>query len=116
MPTIVAKAGGIPNCAGWLLHKTPVWYSLNLINNRMPEANDNAEPAASPERPKVYPGFRDDCRARSLWSVNEFAECLVTSPENCEYALRHGDHYYCYHPQRQEIVIRTLKIIRGMTH
>lgn len=97
------------------LHVTQDWYSLGLVSNRMPDANDNTESAASPDRPKLHPPLLENCRARSLWSINEFAECLVSSPGECEYALRHGDHYYCHHPQRQEIVIRTLKIIRGMT-
>jgi hypothetical protein len=81
----------------------------------MPEANENPEPAASSERPKRHPPCLEKCRARSLWSINEFAECLVALPEDCEYAIKHGDNYFCYHPQRQEIVIRTIKIIRGTT-
>jgi hypothetical protein len=103
----------IDNLVGWLLHKTPGWYSLGWISNRMPEADNKREPAASPSNPEVHPPLSDNCRARSLWSVNEFAECLVPPPQNCGYALSHGDHYYCYHPRRQEIVTRTIKLIRG---
>jgi hypothetical protein len=81
----------------------------------MPEPDNKPEPAASPSGEKVDPPFAERCRARSLWTVNEFAECLVSPPQNCGYAVSHGDHDYCYHPRRQEIVTRTIKIIRGMT-
>jgi hypothetical protein len=79
----------------------------------MPEANIEPEPPPSPGGPKPDLPYSGNCRARSLWSINEFAECLVPPPQNCGYAVSHGDHYYCRHPQRQEIVIRTIKIIRG---
>jgi hypothetical protein len=81
----------------------------------MSEADNKPEPAVSPSSPKVHPPFSENCRARSLWSVNEFAECLVSPPQHCGYAVNQGDHFYCYHPRHQEIVTRTIKIIRGMT-
>jgi len=49
-----------------------------------------------------------------MWSINESAECLVPPPHNCEYVLSDGDRFFCHHPRRQEIVIRTLKISRGI--
>ena len=49
-----------------------------------------------------------------MWSINESAECLVPPPHNCEYILSDGDRFFCHHPRRQEIVIRTLKISRGI--
>lgn len=51
----------------------------------------------------------------SMWSINEAAECLVPPPQNCEYVLASGERFYCHHPRRQEIVLRTLKISRGTT-
>ena len=48
-----------------------------------------------------------------MWSINESAECLVPPPHNCEYVLNHGTRFYCHHPRRQEIVMRTLKINKG---
>ncbi|HUA38012.1 MAG TPA: hypothetical protein VMA35_06380 [Candidatus Sulfopaludibacter sp.] len=45
-----------------------------------------------------------------MWSINESAECLVPPPHNCQYAFGHGSHFYCHHPRRQEIVLRTLKM------
>jgi len=50
----------------------------------------------------------------SMWSINESAECLVPPPQNCEYVFADGKRFYCYHPRRQEIVIRTLKILQGV--
>jgi hypothetical protein len=81
----------------------------------MSEANDKPKFPASSCDSKSHPPFAERCRAGSLWSINESAMCLVPPPQNCEYVLGHGHHFYCHHPRRQEIVIRTLKIIRGMT-
>jgi hypothetical protein len=81
----------------------------------MPKANDKQEPSAAASGAKSPLPFAETCRARSLWSINESAECLVPPPHNCDYVLNDGGHFYCHHPRRQEIVIRTLKISRGMT-
>jgi len=79
----------------------------------MSGANDKPKSEASSSDPKSNPPFADSCRASSLWSINESAVCLVPPPQNCEYVLERGNHFYCHHPRRQEIVIRTLKIIGG---
>jgi hypothetical protein len=81
----------------------------------MSGANDKPKSQASSCDPKPQPPYAETCRARSMWSINESAECLVPPPQNCEYVLSQGNHFYCHHPRRQEIVIRTLKLIRGMT-
>ncbi len=81
----------------------------------MSDASDKPKSQASSGDPKPNPPVAERCRAGSLWSINESAVCLVPPPQNCEYVLGHGNHFYCRHPRRQEIVIRTLKIIRGMT-
>jgi hypothetical protein len=81
----------------------------------MSGANDKPKSQDSSCDPKSYPPFAQSCRASSLWTINESAVCLVPPPQNCEYVLGHGNHFYCQHPRRQEIVIRTLKIIRGVT-
>jgi hypothetical protein len=62
---------------------------------------------------KSQPPIAEGCRAMSMWSINESAECLVSPPQNCEYVFAEGKRFYCYHPRRQEIVIRTLKILQG---
>jgi len=79
----------------------------------MPKANDKPEPLASAAEVKSYPPVAGRCRARSMWSINEAAECLVPPPQNCEYVLASGERFYCHHPRRQEIVVRTLKISQG---
>jgi len=63
---------------------------------------------------KSHPQFTERCRARSMWSINEAAECLVPTPQNCEYVLASGERFYCHHPRREEIVVRTLKLSQGM--
>jgi hypothetical protein len=80
----------------------------------MPKANDKPEPSVSAAEMKSHPLFVERCRAKSMWSINEAAECLVPPPQNCEYVLAYGNRFYCHHPQRDEIVMRTLKISQGM--
>lgn len=105
---------GIPERACSFLHRALVWYKLSLLEHRMSGAKDKPVSPASSDDPKRPLGFAETCRARSLWSINESAECLVPPPHHCGYALSHGSHFYCHHPQRGEIVTRTLKLLRGI--
>jgi hypothetical protein len=88
---------------------------FKLLGRFMSQADDNQNSPISVSDAKSCPPFAETCRARSLWSINESAECLVPPPQNCEYVLSYGGHCYCQHPQRQEIVTRTLKISQS-TH
>ena len=79
----------------------------------MSETNEKPNPPVASREPKSDLPFPETCRARSLWSINESAECLVPPPQHCEYVLSYGSHFYCHHPRREEIVIRTLKMNQG---
>jgi hypothetical protein len=59
--------------------------------------------------PKCQVAFAETCRASSMWSINEFAVCLVSPPHHCGYVLSYGGHFYCHHPRREEIAMRTLQ-------
>jgi len=59
--------------------------------------------------PKHQPGFAKTCRAKAMGNIAEFAVCLVPPPQNCGHVFSYGHGYYCHHPQRQEIVARTLQ-------
>jgi hypothetical protein len=83
---------------------------VQVESSRMPTANDKNELA---DYLKSQPPIVERCRAMSMWSINESAECLVPPPQNCEYVFANGKRFYCYHPHRQEIVIQTLKILQG---
>jgi len=51
------------------------------------------------------------CSACSL-GINEFAECLVTDAQICQFALPFGFGYLCFHPQRNKIIEHTIKKYR----
>ena len=36
-----------------------------------------------------------------------YADCLVDGSSDCRYALSFGFHYFCQHPEREEIIART---------
>ena len=84
---------------------------VHVESSEMSKANDKREPA---DDLKSQPPIAERCRAMSMWTINEAAECLVPPPQNCEYVFADGKRFYCYHPRRQEIVIRTLKILQGV--
>ncbi|GEM_PF-2135739 len=46
------------------------------------------------------------CRAKA--GVPNYPECLVDDPAHCDYSLGFGGIYFCRHPQRQEIVAKTV--------
>ena len=46
------------------------------------------------------------CRAGHA-GFGDYADCLVDAPSDCPYALSFGFHYFCRHPEREEIIART---------
>jgi len=48
----------------------------------------------------------DTCRAKAA-GFSDYADCLVERPARCGYALSFGDGFFCLHPQRNEIAMRT---------
>jgi len=46
------------------------------------------------------------CRATA--NVPSYPKCLVNNPAHCDYALGLGSVYFCQHPQKQEIIARTV--------
>lgn len=49
-----------------------------------------------------------DCRAAEV-GIEDFAECLCSGPNNCEYALPFGYAFLCRHPRMSEILQNTKK-------
>ena len=47
------------------------------------------------------------CRARDI-NLAGFAECCVSQPWGCRYAIGFGNGYFCKHPRREEIIAKTL--------
>jgi len=46
------------------------------------------------------------CRARTA-RLAGYADCLVEQPTECRHALSFGFGFFCRHPERDEIVMRT---------
>jgi hypothetical protein len=59
------------------------------------------------EATKIYD--INNCRAISVGETN-FAECLLTGPNSCSYALPFGYCFLCQHPRLSEIVENTKKV------
>ena len=47
------------------------------------------------------------CRAKHA-GFDDYADCLVDAPDDCRYALRFGFRHLCQHPERAEIIARTV--------
>jgi hypothetical protein len=75
----------------------------------MSEPLDKLDHSVSTGDPKCQVAFAETCRAASMWSINDFAACLVSSPQHCEHVLSYVGRFYCHHPRREEIVMRTLQ-------
>jgi hypothetical protein len=54
--------------------------------------------------------FSKDCRAKLIGISTVTLECLVPPPQNCGCALRFGNAYFCFHPNRWEIASHTLAL------
>ncbi len=62
-------------------------------------------PTPNHSLPVVLPDL-DTCQARST-GLTSIADCLVSSPEQCKYALSFGYGFFCRHPLRDEIIRNT---------
>jgi len=51
----------------------------------------------------------ENCRARAMGQIQDFAECLMAEPYGCAYACCFGYSYLCWHPRHQEIAERSLR-------
>lgn len=60
---------------------------------------------SNPLRGRILPD-PEICRAKTI--TGDLAECLVTPPVYCPYAIPFGGACFCKHPQRAEIIARTL--------
>ncbi len=52
---------------------------------------------ASPDPSRALPDPKI-CRTRSIGSIEAFADCLVSDPANCPYALGFDFGYFCSRP------------------
>lgn len=51
------------------------------------------------------------CRGRRI-GVKNIVECLSVPEHHCEFLMSFGHRYYCNHPQRLQIAIRTAAAAR----
>ena len=59
--------------------------------------------------PKSKPLTRvENCRAVDI-GISNFAECLLSGPNSCPYALPFGYCFLCHHPRLSEIIEHTQK-------
>jgi hypothetical protein len=65
---------------------------------------DSRRSARRPERKLPDPAV---CRAKPA-GFGDYADCLVDAPFECRYVLGFGFHYHCLHPERAEIIARTM--------
>lgn len=49
------------------------------------------------------------CFAKDI-GIAQFAECLVSDPQQCRYVLPFGHGYFCLHPHRDTIVANTKQL------
>jgi hypothetical protein len=70
-----------------------------------PSNAENTSPAPAAVR-RVPPDLAR-CRAQAA-GFGDYADCLTPGGCNCEYALHFGVTYLCLHPERRQIVARTL--------
>ena len=56
------------------------------------------------------PGFPDIncCQALKI-GFGEWVDCLMPDPQDCPHAVAFGLSFYCTHPNRAEIVARSLR-------
>jgi len=48
-----------------------------------------------------------DCRVASVGIDDQFAECLMEGPNDCEYALAFGYCFLCKHPRVNEMLLHS---------
>jgi hypothetical protein len=54
------------------------------------------------------------CRAKAA-GFDGYSDCLVDRPCECRHSLSFGNGFFCLHPQRHEIVMRTSALGLGQT-
>ena len=59
--------------------------------------------SSSPELPDM-----NICRAEDS-HLRGYADCLVTHPFRCQYAVSFGGGFFCCHPHREEIIQNTIR-------
>jgi len=66
------------------------------------------EPIPMPKHPDFA-----KCSARSS-GFGDYVDCLSEDPYYCFYALKFGDGYLCFHPERNQTVARTEALRKGL--
>jgi hypothetical protein len=57
---------------------------------------------------RLEPPILNWCRAARIGDAIDFAECLVKTGASCPHCLVFNTFLYCVHPQREQIIARTL--------
>jgi|GEM_PF-3941392 hypothetical protein len=71
------------------------------------EQEPNPPETEAADTPMDGPSGLENCRARNS-GFGDCVDCLSDRAPICEYAFSFGCGYYCRHPKRREIVLRTL--------
>ena len=74
-----------------------------MIDTPKPESRTTESDRAQSDGPPDP----EKCRARNS-GFGDCVDCLSDRAPICEYAFSFGCGYYCRHPKRREIVLRTL--------
>jgi hypothetical protein len=76
----------------------------------MSEANGKPKEGVPANVPEGALLFSETCRAKLVGTSAIVLECLMPPPQDCGCALRFGNAYFCFHPNRWEIAARTLAL------
>jgi hypothetical protein len=76
----------------------------------MAEASDKPRDDVPPDAGEGVLPFSKNCRAKLIRTSTAVLECLVPPPQNCGHALKFGNAYFCFHPNRWKIAARTLAL------
>jgi hypothetical protein len=79
-------------------------------NDFMSAANHKPKDGVPSNAPEENLPFPKNCRAKLIGASTVVLECLVPSPQSCGCALRYGNAYFCFHPNRWEIASHTLAL------
>jgi hypothetical protein len=76
----------------------------------LPQASlpDERDKAGKLLRLRLLPNPKT-CRAKPA-GFGDYTDCLVECPFHCPYALPFGDGFLCRHPQKHDIVQRTIAL------
>ncbi len=56
----------------------------------------------------LFPPVAAGCRAKQIAGVKDFAQCLVEPATPCQFGFSASGFFYCEHPRREAIIVRTL--------